>query len=147
MECSGEPSNRKRGLSDYKVCPHCSCKMKSKKFREHRRLFYDDVTEVWAKEIESDTSGSESSEFSEVHEAVQQSNTLDEPESDWEGVFEEDLQSELIDQPEQHSDEASSSEHNVCRGIGVSVHRQILLTIQFIMIMIMFFMSRVLGRE
>ena len=112
MECSGEPSNRKRGLSDYKVCPHCSCEMKSKKFREHRRLFYDDVTKVWAKEIESDTSGSESSEFSEVHEAVQQSNTLDEPESDWEGVFEEDLQSELIDQPEQHSDEASSSEQD-----------------------------------
>lgn len=81
-QLSGHSRKRKR-LLEYRVCPHCKNMLKFKEFQEHRRLFYDATTKLWAREVMSDTSESDF-EFSEDEVMLKRDTAvMPEPESDW----------------------------------------------------------------
>lgn len=75
--------------------------LKSKKFKEHKRLFYDENSKVWVKEVECEASGSELSEFSEIEQGCEPTNTPGGAETDWETISWEDSQPKCLSQPEQ----------------------------------------------
>lgn len=55
----------KRSKQSYVVCNHCNKELRLKKYKEHRRLYFDDETQSWAKDSDQD---SVSSEFSSLDE-------------------------------------------------------------------------------
>ena len=47
-------------LHKYRVCPHCGKELNLKKFREHKRLYYESGTKQWCKQDRMDCSTDES---------------------------------------------------------------------------------------
>lgn len=55
-------SGIKRSYDDYVLCPHCEKEFSSKRFKEHERLYFNQDSKVWVKEIEKpDDDGDDSS--------------------------------------------------------------------------------------
>ena len=79
-----EPSSVKKKirLSKYCVCPHCNNELSLKKFKEHKRLFYDHQTKRWDKDVSDVSSEAETSEFSEIEDVT---DTISE--SEWDNVL------------------------------------------------------------
>ena len=57
----------KRSKCTYKVCPHCNRDLSIKKYKEHRRLFFDEDMQSWVQDFDTDLDRhSTSSEFSSL---------------------------------------------------------------------------------
>lgn len=48
------------GRRQYRICPHCDKELNLKKFREHKRLYYDCDAKQWCKQERKDCSSDES---------------------------------------------------------------------------------------
>lgn len=46
----------KRSRDEYMHCPHCEKEMNIKRFKEHERLYFNNESQVWVKDIDDDLS-------------------------------------------------------------------------------------------
>ena len=76
-------TNRK--VETYKLCPHCQKELNFKRYKEHKRLYFNDDTKQWLKEelnLRANVSES-SSDFSCLDEGDLSKDVHHSPEDDW----------------------------------------------------------------
>jgi len=73
---------RKRpSFQQYKTCPHCDKELGSKKFKEHKRLYFCNDKKKWYREdpVDDDTGSSDLSSISLNENDIHQAQELSEP--------------------------------------------------------------------
>ena len=72
------------GKIKYNKCPHCKCELTYKKFKEHKKLFYNDATKTWAEDAANETDLIDFSEVDDFMVCSDKENESSDTLSDWE---------------------------------------------------------------
>ena len=110
---------KKRKVETYKLCPHCHKELNLKRYKEHKRLYFNDDTKQWLKEESRATVSESSSDFSSLDEGDVSKDVQHGPEDDW--ILSTDLDdlSQPCDSPNMETEHQSIPDSDHLQGTPV----------------------------
>lgn len=109
----------KRRKLNYLICGHCNKELREKKFKEHRKLYYDSVKKLWITEIEDNPSSSDFRSLDEFD--LDEFNILDVEEKDDTSPSDESTTEPSI-QPEWQESPATKRDKGSARVYHITTH-------------------------